>query len=827
MTFESAFFDKDLHTLALERACLNALEIGNVSTALRLIDRRCRIKPLADAHHFVLRAEMIIKNGLNRSLALADIRRALAIDPDHIAANRRLLAWGPPADKLAAATALLKTDTDVGSLEKVVECLAGSRQRVISSLREEEGIVSGFVLWRDRDKVEIVVEGKGEPVRAELLHNPEHPLAGLVGDATHVAIRLPVDGPRATVSLVADGDLIESFRVGRQFSEPPKLRDPDQPPSSRITIIIPVYKDLEATRICIESVFAECERNDNLRVIVVDDATPDAQVKAYLDILPPRPFLELLRNKENLGFVGAVNRALLATAEGDILLLNADAILPPGSVGRLSRIAHSSADIGTVTPMSNNGEYTSFPVPNGPNDLPPDEQLRVLDRAAEQANAGVVIDIPNGIGFCLYVKSACLAKIGPLPEHYGKGYLEDEDWCLSARENGFRNVCATSVFVGHAGSKSFGPEKRRLVVRNQKVLAARYPKAREQTAAFLAADSLRPARAALELALPASSTRAHLLVFGQEHLRPVVRRYASDLREEGHNPLLLECGGERPNLVRLRHPQGGIPQAIEFDLADVAELRRFEKYLGDLKLARVEIMDPRVVDAPLLKAIAGLGCPFDIFIADAGIISPAGADLEFKAWSWRATPGKSGYSHGDLLKWQELWKAYGRGAAKIIAPCQDAESFAKGVFPTKPITLAKLRAQPVRIPEAVWDMHGDSVALVALAPNALPENHVAKIARAVSDKWPVKTLLAIGKFANALELMRRENLIVIEADETDIADILAIHRINCMIFCDTQPIFGHPFADAAVEHGLAIALDLPLPLLGSFKTLALPLPVVG
>ena len=163
----------------------------------------------------------------------------------------------------------------------------------------------------------------------------------------------------------------------------------------------------------------------------------------------------------------AASIALLSVIEqGDVILLNSDTIVPPGFIDRLAAAAHSSADIGTVTPLSNNGEFTSFPIPNISNPLPSRKEIIRIDRIAAKANSDRIVDIPSGIGFCLYVTRACLDSVGPLSEDFGPGYLEDADFCLRAREHGFRNVCAPSVYVGHAGSKSFGKEKRSLVVRN-------------------------------------------------------------------------------------------------------------------------------------------------------------------------------------------------------------------------------------------------------------------------------------------------------------------------------------------------------------------------
>ena len=99
------------HHQALELLCVKALARGDLETAYRLSDRRCRIRPLAEAHCFVLRAEALYRMG-ERAAALADLDAAIQIAPDDLAANRRILAWGETERQIAAARTLIEHDRD-------------------------------------------------------------------------------------------------------------------------------------------------------------------------------------------------------------------------------------------------------------------------------------------------------------------------------------------------------------------------------------------------------------------------------------------------------------------------------------------------------------------------------------------------------------------------------------------------------------------------------------------------------------------------------------------------------------------------------------------
>src|SRR5262249_6379529 len=159
-------------------------------------------------------------------------------------------------------------------------------------------------------------------------------------------------------------------------------------------------------------------------------ASPDWRVRKYLAKIAEQPHVELLANERNLGFVGAVNRALEHVGNGDIILLNSDTVVPVGFVDRLTAAARSSPDIGTGTPLSNNGDLAGFPVRNSVGPLESLEVIEQLNRIATDVNAGRVVDIPNGVGFCLYITRECLNAVGLLSEGLHRGYLEDADFCL-------------------------------------------------------------------------------------------------------------------------------------------------------------------------------------------------------------------------------------------------------------------------------------------------------------------------------------------------------------------------------------------------------------
>jgi len=261
-----------------------------------------------------------------------------------------------------------------------------------------------------------------------------------------------------------------------------------------IDVIIPVYRGLPETRRCIESVLASRDPQP-ATLVVIDDCSPEPALSAYLDALAAAGRIELLRNPENRGFVASVNRAMALHADRDVVLLNSDTEVANDWLDRLHRAARSAPDIGTVTPFSNNATICSYPYLDWPGGVPGTLGLTGLDTLIAQANAGITVDLPTAIGFCMYIRRDCLAEVGPFDEAtFGRGYGEENDFCLRAEAAGWRNVLAADVFVYHQGSVSFGDDRHALMQSAGAAILARYPDYMDKVVAFVTRDPVAPLR---------------------------------------------------------------------------------------------------------------------------------------------------------------------------------------------------------------------------------------------------------------------------------------------------------------------------------------------
>lgn len=267
-----------------------------------------------------------------------------------------------------------------------------------------------------------------------------------------------------------------------------------------VDIIIPVYRNLSATRRCIESVLGS-EPGPRGKIIVIEDAAPEPEVREFCHSLAARPELVVMHNTENLGFVATVNRGIAASTGNDIVLLNSDTEVANDWLQRMQNRAYAEEDIGTVTPLSNNASVCSYPVPMKPNPLPEGWALEALDALASEANAGAALELPTAVGFCMYIRRACIDAIGVFDvENFGIGYGEECDFSMRARAAGWRNMLAPDVFVYHEGGQSFSGQTEARIRDAEATLHRIHPQYHVLATRFIDEDPVRPFRDALDRA---------------------------------------------------------------------------------------------------------------------------------------------------------------------------------------------------------------------------------------------------------------------------------------------------------------------------------------
>ena len=244
---------------------------------------------------------------------------------------------------------------------------------------------------------------------------------------------------------------------------------------NKCDIIIPIYNAYDCLKPCIDSVIKNTDL-DNNRLILIDDKSPDEKVLPLLEKYNNDKNIILLKNEENLGFVGTVNKGMKYSKNNDVLLLNSDTEVTSNWLLNIQKIAYENERVATVTPLSNNATLVSIPKGLEKNELKEGFSVEDYSKLVQKTAYNEVIELPTAHGFCMFIKREVLDLVGFFDEEsFGKGYGEENDFSFRCLDYGYRNILCPNAYVFHKESQSFSSKREKLVNEHEKILEERYP----------------------------------------------------------------------------------------------------------------------------------------------------------------------------------------------------------------------------------------------------------------------------------------------------------------------------------------------------------------
>jgi GT2 family glycosyltransferase len=522
--------------------------------------------------------------------------------------------------------------------------------------------------------------------------------AGLSGGRIEVEAQLPNGSWQA----LPDSPLLLPEALGRRRVvalakwQPQRLKRPFVGQrTAGVDVIIPVHDNGSVALACIESALASVA--NEAHIIVVDDASEDEDLALKLDSLHAKGQITLLRNPNNVGFVQSVNRGFAVHQHHDVVILNSDAQVHGDWLRRLRAHAYSADNVATVTPLSNRGSIASYPSLEG-SDIEP-TQATTLHELAARANDGASVQIPVGVGFCLYIRRDSLEAVGVFDaDTFAVGYGEETDFCLRARQQGWAHLLAADTFVYHVGGVTFGGRRAALLERSERLLNLRYRGYTRYIARYLEADPLLVVRRQLdEQRLTALGANFVLLVTlaltgGVDHY---VKQRCEAIRSRGQIPLVLrpiQAGDSSRCMISTEVPNFSTPNLL-FNIP--RELAALERLLSRVGLVKTEIqhflhLDPRVIEA--VRALA----PYEVMLHDYSWICPR-VTLINHSGRYCGEPAvevcdKCVKRGGSLLNekisvrsLRERSEGWLRGASNVVAPSRDTANRIRRHFAGLPV----------------------------------------------------------------------------------------------------------------------------------------------
>lgn len=244
-----------------------------------------------------------------------------------------------------------------------------------------------------------------------------------------------------------------------------------------VTVVVPVYADWPSLSICIKSLKDYLSAENN--VLLINDSGPEADelelnIKKEIDGFDGYKYI---RNVKNLGFVKTCNKAVfeIDKSKNDILLLNSDTKVTKHFLEEMLTVLYLDDKIAAVTPRSNNATIATVPLSAMPQKgIEPRKSYKLYTRLKEKLPR--YVEVPTAHGFCMLVRRSVIRRFGLFDEVFGKGYGEENDFCMRISEHGYKSVLANQAYVYHMEARSFTLERKsELIKQNAKILRKRWP----------------------------------------------------------------------------------------------------------------------------------------------------------------------------------------------------------------------------------------------------------------------------------------------------------------------------------------------------------------
>ena len=233
----------------------------------------------------------------------------------------------------------------------------------------------------------------------------------------------------------------------------------------KVSVVTPNYNGEKFLKTFFESLNNDSELIGE--VIIVDNGSTDNS-KDYIKNNSFTFPVELIENRENVGFSPAVNQAILQAKNEYIFSLNNDTEVKKGSIRALVDLISSDDKIFSVQAKMlqyNNKELID--------DVGDEYNLLAwTKKTGENHNCdeySEVCEIFSACAGAAMYKKSLLSEIGMFDDNFF-AYMEDVDLAIRSRISGYRNLLCPDAIVYHIGSATSGSRynefKVRLAARN-------------------------------------------------------------------------------------------------------------------------------------------------------------------------------------------------------------------------------------------------------------------------------------------------------------------------------------------------------------------------
>jgi len=230
--------------------------------------------------------------------------------------------------------------------------------------------------------------------------------------------------------------------------------------TTKLTVVLVSYN----TKPLLLRLLAQLQDASWLTPVVIDNASSDGSADA---VAAEFPSVELIRNRDNVGFARAANQGIAWAQTPYVVLLNPDTEAPPELLASQVSYLESNQEVWAVAPrlVASDGTVQTLAAGFAPTPGRAFLYFLGISYVLPWPSAGFSIsprinrpvDVDWLSGACLTVRREAIEKVGPLDGSFFL-YGEDMDWCRRMRAAGGRLVFLGNHDLKHSRAASSGHE---------------------------------------------------------------------------------------------------------------------------------------------------------------------------------------------------------------------------------------------------------------------------------------------------------------------------------------------------------------------------------
>lgn len=237
----------------------------------------------------------------------------------------------------------------------------------------------------------------------------------------------------------------------------------------KTAIITLCYNKLDkATKPYLESLYKYTEE-DSFDLYLVDNGSNDGTKEYIQEFKKSHKNIEIITNKENLGYSKGNNIALSKVLKKNydyIALLNNDILFTPNWLSDTIKGFREDESLGMLSPRNN--EKCN---------LTPENYINSYKKYLSKFSAPFKYVVTPFFS-CVVIKKEVLKQIGIFDENFSPAFFEDNDLSFRAMYKGYSLAYINSVFIYHNHSTTSSSIDSSIPERNKKYFFKKHPLAR-------------------------------------------------------------------------------------------------------------------------------------------------------------------------------------------------------------------------------------------------------------------------------------------------------------------------------------------------------------